>query len=145
MLLSAYLGSIKIDIYSVEQILKASTSLRPANPCDENRAGNYAWIIYCLFTYITMHSVFILVIWDIRINVFMSCTGMVGATKQSGKRQAPVYSMTGRSKIGGFHEDLKKVSIRLLSVICLCLTFGTRCSYFRRFSVRPFNHSSRYR
>lgn len=34
---------------------------------------------------------------------------MVGATKQSGKVQAPVYSLTGRSKIGGFHEDLKKV------------------------------------
>ena len=35
-------------------------------------------------------------------------TGMTGATKQSGKTQAPCYSMTGRSKIGGFSEDLKK-------------------------------------
>lgn len=35
-------------------------------------------------------------------------SGMTGSTKQSGKKQAPVYSMTGRSKIGGFHEDLKK-------------------------------------
>ena len=35
-------------------------------------------------------------------------TGMTGQTKQSGKKQAPCYSMTGRSKIGGFHEDLKK-------------------------------------
>ncbi|XP_067945922.1 ciliary microtubule associated protein 1A-like [Watersipora subatra] len=34
--------------------------------------------------------------------------GMVGLTKQSGKTQAPQYSLTGRSKIGGFHEDLKK-------------------------------------
>ena len=33
---------------------------------------------------------------------------MTGQTKQSGKKQAPCYSMTGRSKIGGFHEDLKK-------------------------------------
>ena len=35
---------------------------------------------------------------------------MVGTTRQSGKTQAPMYSLTGRSKIGGFHEDLKKVS-----------------------------------
>lgn len=34
--------------------------------------------------------------------------GMTGQTKQSGKKQAPIYSLTGRSKIGGFHEDLKK-------------------------------------
>jgi len=33
---------------------------------------------------------------------------MTGQTKQSGKKQAPIYSLTGRSKIGGFHEDLKK-------------------------------------
>jgi len=37
-----------------------------------------------------------------------SLPGMTGQTKQSGKKQAPCYSMTGRSKIGGFHEDLKK-------------------------------------
>lgn len=36
---------------------------------------------------------------------------MVGHTKQSGKKQAPIYSLTGRSKIGSFHEDLKKVGI----------------------------------
>lgn len=30
-------------------------------------------------------------------------------TKESGKKQAPIYSMTGRSKIGGFHQDLQKV------------------------------------
>ena len=33
---------------------------------------------------------------------------MTGNTIQSKKRQAPQYSMTGRSKIGGFHEDLQK-------------------------------------
>jgi hypothetical protein len=33
---------------------------------------------------------------------------MLGDTVQSGKRQAPCYSLTGRSKIGGFHEDLQK-------------------------------------
>ena len=34
---------------------------------------------------------------------------MLGATVQSKKRQAPVYSMTGRSKTGSFHEDLQRV------------------------------------
>lgn len=33
---------------------------------------------------------------------------MLGQTKQSGKRQAPCYSLTGRSKTGSFHEDLQK-------------------------------------
>ncbi|ELU11338.1 hypothetical protein CAPTEDRAFT_161832 [Capitella teleta] len=33
---------------------------------------------------------------------------MIGSTVQSNKRQAPGYSLTGRSKIGGFHEDLQK-------------------------------------
>lgn len=33
---------------------------------------------------------------------------MLGKTKDSGKRQAPIYSMTGRSKTGSFHEDLQK-------------------------------------
>eukprot|EP00178_Gracilaria_changii_P025893 TRINITY_DN79576_c0_g1_i1.p1 TRINITY_DN79576_c0_g1~~TRINITY_DN79576_c0_g1_i1.p1 ORF type:complete len:253 (+),score=-5.43 TRINITY_DN79576_c0_g1_i1:122-880(+) len=33
---------------------------------------------------------------------------MLGTTRQSGKRQAPCYSMTGRNKIGGFHQDLQK-------------------------------------
>jgi hypothetical protein len=35
---------------------------------------------------------------------------MIGSTVQSNKRQAPGYSMTGRSKIGGFHEDLQKAN-----------------------------------
>lgn len=35
---------------------------------------------------------------------------MIGSTIQSNKNQAPVYSMTGRSKIGSFHEDLQKVN-----------------------------------
>ena len=38
---------------------------------------------------------------------------MLGGTVQSGKRQAPCYSLTGRSKIGGFHEDLQKVVFSL--------------------------------
>ena len=41
-------------------------------------------------------------------NVY-SLPNMLGQTKQSGVRQAPCYSLTGRSKIGGFHEDLQKV------------------------------------
>ncbi|XP_076444556.1 ciliary microtubule associated protein 1A-like [Babylonia areolata] len=34
--------------------------------------------------------------------------GMLGSTIQSGKRQAPCYTLRGRSKIGGFSEDLSK-------------------------------------
>lgn len=34
--------------------------------------------------------------------------GMLGKTCQSGKPQAPGYSVTGRSKIGSFHEDLQR-------------------------------------
>lgn len=34
--------------------------------------------------------------------------GMTGKTVQAGKRQAPCFSMTSRSKIGSFHEDLTK-------------------------------------
>jgi len=33
---------------------------------------------------------------------------MLGKTAQSGKRQAPCFSLTGRSKTGSFHEDLQK-------------------------------------
>ncbi|KAL3884129.1 hypothetical protein ACJMK2_030349 [Sinanodonta woodiana] len=33
---------------------------------------------------------------------------MVGKTTQSNKRQAPCYSLTGRSRVGSFHEDLSK-------------------------------------
>ncbi|OAF66111.1 Outer dense fiber of sperm tails protein 3 [Intoshia linei] len=33
---------------------------------------------------------------------------MIGKTTQSNKRGAPCHSMVGRSKIGGFHEDLQK-------------------------------------
>jgi hypothetical protein len=32
---------------------------------------------------------------------------MIGKTVMSSKRQAPCYSLTGRSKTGGFHEDLQ--------------------------------------
>lgn len=36
-------------------------------------------------------------------------TPMLGTTKESGKPQAPIFSMSGRQKQGGFHEDLAKV------------------------------------
>ena len=36
---------------------------------------------------------------------------MLGKTIQSSKIQAPCYTVTGRSKIGSFHEDLQKVFI----------------------------------
>lgn len=32
----------------------------------------------------------------------------MASTKESGKKQAPIYSMTGRSNVGGFAEDLAK-------------------------------------
>ena len=35
---------------------------------------------------------------------------MLGITFQSGKIQAPCYSLVGRSKVGSFSEDLGKVS-----------------------------------
>lgn len=34
--------------------------------------------------------------------------GMLGKTYQSGRRQAPCYSLTGRSLTGSFHNDLRK-------------------------------------
>lgn len=37
-----------------------------------------------------------------------SLPGMLGKTTQSSKQQAPCYSLTGRSKIGSFHEDLQR-------------------------------------
>lgn len=37
-----------------------------------------------------------------------SLPGMLGSTVQSGKKQAPCYTLTGRSKTGSFHEDLQK-------------------------------------
>ena len=33
---------------------------------------------------------------------------MLGKTVQSVKKQAPIFSMTGRSKRGGFDEDLQR-------------------------------------
>jgi hypothetical protein len=39
---------------------------------------------------------------------YYSVPGMIGKTVQSSKRQAPCYTMTGRSKIGSFSEDLQK-------------------------------------
>lgn len=37
-----------------------------------------------------------------------SLPGMTGKTVQSVKKQAPIFTMTGRSKRGGFDEDLQK-------------------------------------
>lgn len=37
-----------------------------------------------------------------------SLPNMLGGTVQSRKRQAPCYTLTGRSKTGSFHEDLQK-------------------------------------
>ncbi len=34
--------------------------------------------------------------------------GMLGKTIQSVKKQAPMYTITGRSKRGGFDEDLQQ-------------------------------------
>jgi hypothetical protein len=34
--------------------------------------------------------------------------GMLGKTVQSVKKQAPMYTLTGRSKHGGFDEDLQR-------------------------------------
>lgn len=40
---------------------------------------------------------------------------MTGETKQSGKKQAPCYSMSGRTKTGGPSEDLHKVSNKIMT------------------------------
>ena len=42
---------------------------------------------------------------------------MLGPTIQSGKRQAPCITVRGRSKIGGFSEDLSKVSMAAVSSV----------------------------
>ena len=42
---------------------------------------------------------------------------MLGKTVQSAKTQAPSYTLTGRSKIGGFDEDLQKVLYYYLIII----------------------------
>ena len=34
--------------------------------------------------------------------------GMLGKTVESAKKQAPMHSLTGRSKHGGFDEDLQR-------------------------------------
>ena len=41
---------------------------------------------------------------------------MLGKTVQSSKKQAPSYTVTGRSKIGSFHEDLQKVKFNFFWV-----------------------------
>ena len=38
-----------------------------------------------------------------------SLDAMLGRTVRSSKRQAPQFSMTGRSKVGSFYEDHAKV------------------------------------
>jgi len=51
------------------------------------------------------------------VNIFVSfllapnaygLPGMLGKTVQSVKKQAPMYTLTGRSKHGGFDEDLQQ-------------------------------------
>ena len=39
---------------------------------------------------------------------YYTLPGMLCKTIQSSKQQAPAYTLTGRSKIGSFHEDLQK-------------------------------------
>ena len=51
---------------------------------------------------------FILLLWITGPNTY-SLPFMIGKTVQSSKRQAPCYSLTSRSKIGSFSEDLTKV------------------------------------
>lgn len=48
---------------------------------------------------------------------YYNVPGMLGKTIQSSKKQAPCYTMTGRSKIGSFHEDLQKVCINNSALI----------------------------
>ena len=45
-----------------------------------------------------------------------SLPSLIGA-KCVGKQCAPSYSIRGRPKIGGYHEDLQKVSIFLASYV----------------------------
>ena len=58
-----------------------------------------------------------------------SLPSLLGKTKEGDKVQQPVYSITGRSNVGGFSEDLQKVrdylpdfqvnsSSRLLPIYC---------------------------
>ena len=55
---------------------------------------------------------------------YYSVPGMLGKTIQSSKKQAPCYTMTGRSKIGSFHEDLQKViEFNICSIVFLFCIF----------------------
>lgn len=47
---------------------------------------------------------------------------LIGPTVEGGKRAAPIYSMVGRSKIGGFSEDLQKVRLPL-TIFFLCIIY----------------------
>jgi len=38
-----------------------------------------------------------------------SMPGVLGRTVQSGKKQSPSFTLSGRTKIGGLHEDFQKV------------------------------------
>ena len=56
---------------------------------------------------------------------------MLGNTVESTKKAAPSYSVVGRSKIGGFHEDLQKVPtsgsahVRARACVRACLRVRT--------------------
>lgn len=51
---------------------------------------------------------FVIFFYEIGPNSY-SLPTLLGKTREAGKTQRPIYSMTGRSKIGGFSEDLQKV------------------------------------
>ena len=49
---------------------------------------------------------------------------MLSKTYQSGKPQAPCFSLVGRNKKGSFHEDLKGVSDEINFAVQLRLSAG---------------------
>ena len=48
--------------------------------------------------------------------------GCVGKTVESDKHQAPAVTITGRSKVGGFAEDLQKVLLQFNQFEKFCTT-----------------------
>ena len=57
--------------------------------------------------------------------------GILGP-KAVGKKSAPSYSLVGRSKIGGFHEDLQKVK---------CVVMGGRFKNITKYSL-PYHYQN---
>ena len=66
------------------------------------------WLV-CVYTCICLEIYFCYMIPFLGPNSYQ-LPSMLGQTKQGGKVQLPIYSLTGRSKIGSFHEDLQKVT-----------------------------------